>query len=944
MQSKASPFYQFRDLLQEAGVGSGTWSRWSYLAATYYHYIIAIFTAGILFLVLIRHDWPLTLAATGLYVLYVILRKTLIRGEIERRFYQADYQYIRAQLGLLAITVLIILTPGGENTALWVLYLLMVLLASKHCSTMRMSSIAIEASLALGVVRLWHGVPLGEVLLDPNWWADCLVLGLLSFILHYLVRNIQARNETIAAHNAVNALAEKADMTDVTGSKQWQPMLLALLKHLGAACASVSMCDYKTGQLRSVASVRRSTEKSDALDWEDSTNDTPISLDSPTLIAEVARTGKAAHVLAPSSKGKLESDLPSRMKCEPTCSDFCAELAVPINVGTSQHEFTLGVLSVGFRRGSFHERLLIQYQNFMRGLVSQAKPMLAYAQRLLELVELQEASRQVWRSFDLDQVLDSILQALVARLGFEFALISLVDDDRRVIHAVRGLNVPQKWIDMAVHPLDSNDIQADIVRTRKTEVIDGWDDRFDRRIWNEFKHAEMVRVFVPVEAVDALTRQERVIATIEAGYRKTDRNTITPDQKRMLEGFQNQVCMAIEHARLLQRTRRKADVLTSLHSVGQAIASAEQPGQVLEQIAERAKHLLTADIVMLYRYHPDTHSVDQPVTCGEIRRKYRLNLDLNGDNILTHLLRKTQPYYSSEAHHDPLLAVHASGEDREMPGTKATFIQHHNIKSFAGIPLVADGETVGTMLVNYRKRHSFDPDERQVHELFAQQAAVAIKNAESNDLARDLIVREERNRLSRELHHSVSQALFGIMLKAQKATTRVCPDDEEARSELCDIIDIAHVASNETGYMIEELRAPMEESRYLAHGLEEYTQRITRWYGLQIALELDLRHPLAFQHEQILVRFAREAINNAVRHAHCTQIRVCCESQDHCVRVGVQDDGVGFDPTRIQSNKLGLKSMQELAKSVGGNLSISSVLGAGTTASLHIPLNNSVEE
>src|SRR5574340_559099 len=117
MQSKATPFYQFRDLLQDAGVGSGTWDRWSYLAATYYHYVIAIFTVGILLLTLPRLAGGLvTLLFAGVYVAYVALRKVFTRSaRFQRWFYQSDIQMLRAQTGIVGITLLMIATPRSEQ-------------------------------------------------------------------------------------------------------------------------------------------------------------------------------------------------------------------------------------------------------------------------------------------------------------------------------------------------------------------------------------------------------------------------------------------------------------------------------------------------------------------------------------------------------------------------------------------------------------------------------------------------------------------------------------------------------------------------------------------------------------------------------------------------------------------------------------------------------------
>jgi signal transduction histidine kinase len=311
--------------------------------------------------------------------------------------------------------------------------------------------------------------------------------------------------------------------------------------------------------------------------------------------------------------------------------------------------------------------------------------------------------------------------------------------------------------------------------------------------------------------------------------------------------------------------------------------------------------------------------------------RYRFDLDLGKENILTRLLHDTCPYYSADAKSDANLVLHAD----DVPG-KRVFVQLQNIKSVAGIPLMASGETVGVMFVNYRGRRQFDPDDRQAHELFAQQAAVAIKNAESNELARDSIVREERNHLSRELHHSVSQALFGIKLKVEDAMKRLSPADDAPRADLLSIREIAHDASRETGFIIDELRAPIEESRHLTRGLEEFAQRIHRWYGLDVTVEYDMRQPLPPEAEQKMLRVAREALNNAVRHADCHSISVCCESTERHALVEVRDDGKGFDPACVLPRKLGLRSMRELAESLGGELIVDTAPGAGTHISLRV--------
>lgn len=931
MAAEAKPLQGFDDLLEEAGLGSLVWSTSSYFAGRYYHFIIAAFTLGILLLALPHHTSELfALAAACVYLGYFIFRK-LMPSRWERVFYRPAVQFIRAQVILAFISVLLFVVPDADHMLVWLLFVPVILLTSKHCSTVRLLVVIGEVGVILLVVRLIHsGLPtslssffMGNVVL----WLQYLWIGQLTFVLHFLVRNVQARNETIAAYSAVHQLAREVDMSDASSARQWQPLLMALVRHLKGGCASTWLLDPKTQRLRRIAGLKRDAATEQWLMPTEAELDLDLPLDGDDLLARVARTGQSAHAQPPIGS-------PARS----LCPDLTAELVVPINIGAGERSTTLGVLSVGFRASSFRPRLVPEYVNYMQALINHAKAMLIYAQRLDELVALQEVSQQVSHSLDLNTVLDSILCALVDTLGFEFATISLVDEDHGLIRSVRGRHVSERWLAAAVHPLDSDDIQAHVVRTGETLVITGWDDRLDGHIYDRFGHDNMTRVFKPIRARAEATGEARVIGTLEAGYFQADHAAISRDQLRLLEAFTIQMALAIEHAQLLHRTQQKAEMLASLHQVGQAISGAREPAAVLNEIGAQARTLLNADIVMVYPYHAAGPRLEAPLICGEVEARFRPNLDLSQENLLTRLLKETRPYYSPDALHDPLLATPASDDGRRPSRSRKTFVQRRNIRSFAALPLIAQGETLGLMFVNYFGRRQFDADDRQAHELFAQQAAVALANAYHHELARELAVREERVRLSRELHHSVSQALFSIKTKAWYLLEEVGLQQPGIRDEVNKIFEIAHDTGNDTGFIIEELRAPTDENRHLVTGVEEYVRRIKRWYSLDVAWEVTVCPCLAPKVEQALLRLAREALNNAVRHAHCHTITVRCEADEQQLRLIIHDDGRGFNPASVLPGKWGLINMRDLAKEAGGEFSIETTPGLGTTIQVSVIL------
>jgi signal transduction histidine kinase len=916
----------FQDYGETAGLGSLIWGAQSQFLVRYFHYVVAAFTGAILFLVTVPYSWQLATAIVAAYLLYVGVRKIATRHPVlEQRFYRQRVQLLRAELAWLMITALLLIVPGAAASALWLLYIPILMMVSRHCKTEHLIILYMQSALALIYARVqtlpWLPDRSGFYLA-----ADILAMGLLAYVIHYLVRNIDARNRTIAGYRTIQTIIRRYDATEPSGAVEWRPMLDVLLRQLNAECVSLWMVESKTHQIRRAASVRHNMVESDWLGPDEPAGGV-ISIDDAGPLAEAARRGTFWRGEATKTAGMPE-----------LCPNVAEELIFPISVGSGPHQTVLGVLGIGFCARSFHERLLSEYREFIESLLVQARPMLAYARRLDELLALQKTGQAVAHSLDLDEVLNSILQTVVDTLGFEFAVISLVDEDRRLIRSDRGLNVPPGWLNMSVHPLDSTDIQADVVRSGRVQVITGWDDRFDRHIWEQFKHNEMIRVFTPIEvAAGDDGHAVRVIGTIEAGYHLATRSDISSDQLRMLEAFKDQAALAIEHAQLMQRARQRADILASLHTVGQAVASARESDEVLKVLVNSAAQLLNADIVMVYPYHRERNQIDPPTIAGNVWGKWRLNLNAADDNILTRQLHANDPHYSADAQDTLVPSFNTDRAGAPAGKPKATFTRRQNIKSLACLPLIAQGETVGLMFVNYRSRHQFGPDERQVHELFAQQAASAIKNSQSYELARELIIRQERDHLSREIHHTVSQSLFGIKLQAQNAIHHLPIGNGAVFEELSNILENAHVASVETGFILDELRAPIAEGRRLPVGLQEYARRAKKWYNYDVQIEYDLPDDLPVRLQQTLLRFAREAMNNAVRHSKSKTIRVGCQFSASGLELAVSDEGVGFNPDRVSPNKLGLTSMRELATAANGFFYLDTAFDRGTRVTLTIP-------
>jgi signal transduction histidine kinase len=265
---------------------------------------------------------------------------------------------------------------------------------------------------------------------------------------------------------------------------------------------------------------------------------------------------------------------------------------------------------------------------------------------------------------------------------------------------------------------------------------------------------------------------------------------------------------------------------------------------------------------------------------------------------------------------------------------------HPEMRSFLGVPIAAGSGIVGALyLTDKIGGDDFDESDQQLIEMLAVHAALAIEKARLYERSRELSIVEERNRLARELHDSVTQKLFGVTLTAESAATVVDRDPKEARAQLQRVQQLAREAMEELRSLIFELRPPEVETEGLATALRKHVDVLQRVHGHAVELTLDGDAVPGGDGDSEVLRIAQEALQNALRHAGAEHVDVSLHADDGRLRLAVTDDGGGFDPAdpAVRSRRLGLTSMEERARGLGGTLTIASRPGEGTTVSLEVP-------
>src|SRR3989440_10278431 len=204
--------------------------------------------------------------------------------------------------------------------------------------------------------------------------------------------------------------------------------------------------------------------------------------------------------------------------------------------------------------------------------------------------------------------------------------------------------------------------------------------------------------------------------------------------------------------------------------------------------------------------------------------------------------------------------------------------------------------------------------------------------------AQELVSLQERQRLARELHDSVSQALYGIGLGAHTAREALESDPEQALASMDYGLTLAEAGLAEMRALIFELRPESLEIEGLVVALTKQMAVLRTRYKLTVEADLGEEPNLSMEIKHTLYRVAQEALHNIVKHARASLVVLRLAEQDHEIIFEVRDNGRGFDPAGPFPGHLGLRSMQERVTKVDGVLTIESRPGQGTLVDVRIPM------
>jgi GAF domain-containing protein len=587
---------------------------------------------------------------------------------------------------------------------------------------------------------------------------------------------------------------------------------------------------------------------------------------------------------------------------------------------------TLFGITVGERTFLPQEvELLASIGNQIGITIENARLMIDTQNRLAQLTALQETSRAVVSTLNLNALLDLIVQQAAGLLWAEGGILNLANPDHFEDEVVActgtakrtlGIKDPldqtlSGWVTLHNQPVIVNDVSSDPRVYQNVRI-----DYFEKKPTN----AAVAPLIVKDRVIGTLALVDKMGGTVD--FEQSDLN--------MLVIFASQAAAAIENARLYAAEQRRSEQFQVIAEIGRRLTLILDLEELLKQVVTLIQETFGYYHVAIGLIEGD--EVVYQYGAGEMWQRPGFHL------APSRLKIGSEGLSGWVAAHGTLLNVADVSKD-----PRYVAIEGSQCGSELVVPIIVKEEVIGTLDVLSNRISAFDETDLIVMQTLAHQVGAAIENARLFRAEKRRAEQEERSRLARELHDAVTQTLFSASLIAEAVPTVWDKDQQRGRELLQELRSLSRGALAEMRTLLLELRpAALVETR-LEDLLSQLGEAASGREGIPIKVLVEGKGMLPPEVHIALYRIAQEALNNMVKHARASQATVrlcytCGEPADgrlgKSVLLSIIDNGRGFDPALTTHDRLGLEIMQERADTIGATLFIDSRPGEGTQVSV----------
>jgi len=598
-----------------------------------------------------------------------------------------------------------------------------------------------------------------------------------------------------------------------------------------------------------------------------------------------------------------------------------SELMVPINVKGK----TIGVLDV---QSQHMDDFDPADQELMQAIASQAgiaienARLFAETQHLLketeqranELTIINDVQQGLASKLDVKSIYELVGDTFHKFFNAQVVMISTYDLKTNTVEHRYAIERGKRVYSPGTHP--PGGFRSQIIRTKQPMLV------------NKSVAQEAVRLGQPILPGTATPKSWLGVPIIGDGQvtgilsvqNLDEENAFDESDIRFLQTFAASMSIALENARLFSNLERRAEQFRVLTEVSHHIISLSSVDELLNRIAQLVKNAFGYIHVGIGLVEKD-HVISK-AEVGAFEEVYHASSIPLGEGIWGMVARDGIPILSNE--------VNGKHEHKYM--------HHIGIQSHLCVPLRIKDKVIGVISAASDRVAAFDKSDEIILQTLSNQVSVAIENARLYEQARHLAVLDERQRLARELHDSVTQSLYGISLYAQAASGNITAKQiDQAAEYVEDIQETAQESLADMRLLIYELRPPILDKEGLIAALQNRLISVEDRARIKSSLQTNLTERLPARVEEGIYQITREALNNIIKHAKAKNILIRIQQEMESIHVEISDDGIGFEPDNARrEGRLGLVSMVECAQSQGWKLDIESTPGNGTQIKVEI--------
>ncbi len=536
---------------------------------------------------------------------------------------------------------------------------------------------------------------------------------------------------------------------------------------------------------------------------------------------------------------------------------------------------------------------------------------------------LRVIAQAISQTLDLNRVLHEAFSRTLAVAGLEAGLLSLVDPQTGGAKLIAWRGIPEPLLEELHARKSGEGLAARVLATGQPLV--SADLRREPELYARQAIVAGFRSYlcVPLRDADRVLGLCSVLSPDVARFRERD--------VRFLCELGEQIGVAIAHAQLYQRERRRAEQLRVINEVSRRIASILDPEELLPFVTQQLCEQFGYDNANIFLLDEAQQAMVFRAGTGPFHGPVPLGVRLRvGEQGIVGWVGRTG---------EPLLVPDVSQEPRYMELHELS-----GIRSELAVPIRAGDTVIGVVDIESRRLAAFDEGDLFTVQILADQIAVALENARLNAEARELAVTEERNRLAGEIHDLLAQGLTGIALQLELADVALDGDPALARKSVQKALALARGNLDEARFSVLDLRKGLRRDQTLPEALVELAGRFERESGIRtrVLTRDGFAERMPARVERGLYRIAEETLGAVTRRLGARHVAIEVGCVPGGVELVIEDDGRGFDPTEERGGVpagVSLVAIQERTKLLGGTVGVQTAVNEGTRITVRVPVH-----